>query len=155
MGTVISMGKNADIESPLSELDRDAVWDWWGVDLQDMTRMPQTVEAAKECLWRWQGGEYIRAWGGKPAPGDLERLESIAAGHGDPTGKPVPDPLPDRPRGRAIDWTKKPVIKWPSFYRGFWRWPARRRWMRWKKEEWLMYGVSGYNGPRTWHRRIR
>lgn len=69
---------------PLSGLDRDRVWREWGIDLQDTTRMADDPEWAQECLWRWRGGEYIRGpRHHRPAPGDLERLESIAAGHGD------------------------------------------------------------------------
>lgn len=66
---------------PLSGLDRDRVWREWGIDLQDTTRMADDPEWAQECLWRWRGGEYIRGpRHHRPAPGDLERLESIAAG---------------------------------------------------------------------------
>lgn len=42
--------------------------------------MADDPEWAQECLWRWRGGEYIRGLRHhRPAPGDLERLESIAA----------------------------------------------------------------------------
>lgn len=65
--------------TPLSGLDRDRVWREWGIDLQDATRMADDPEWAQECLWRWRGGEYIRGLRHhRPAPGDLERLESMA-----------------------------------------------------------------------------
>lgn len=81
---------NEDGTTPLSGLDRDRVWREWGIDLQDTTRMADDPEWAQECLWRWRGGEYIRGLRHhRPAPGDLERLESIAAGHGDPRTVPA------------------------------------------------------------------
>lgn len=101
--------------TPLSGLDRDRVWREWGIDLQDTTRMADDPEWAQECLWRWRGGEYIRSpRHHRPAPGDLERLESIAAGHGDPTGKEHPDPLPAGTGGdrawECIDWSEPPLV---------------------------------------------
>ena len=144
--------------TPLSGLDRDRVWREWGIDLQDTTRMADDPEWAQECLWRWRGGEYIRSpRHHRPAPGDLERLESIAAGHGDPTGKEHPDPLPAGTGGdrawECIDWSEPPLV--PSQYfpgvRG--RLWERRRLARLKRS-WLDDGAYGYDGPREWHPHI-
>lgn len=104
-----------DETTPLSGLGRDRVWREWGIDLQDTTRMADDPEWAQECLWRRRGGEYIRGpRHHRPATGDLERLESIAAGHGDPTGKEHPDPPPagtggDRAWG-CIDRSGPPLV---------------------------------------------
>lgn len=143
---------------PLARLDREKVWREWGVDLQDTTRMPRNAEEAEECLWRWRGGEYIRSlYHNRPAPGDLERIESIATGHGDPTGREHPDPLPDNPAGdrshEYIDWSELPLepVQWFAGPRGrFWE---RRRLARLRRS-WLEDGAYGYDGPREWHRRI-
>ena len=69
--------------TPPSGLDRDRVWREWGIDPQDATRMADDPEWAQERLWRRRGGECIRdPRHHRPAPGDLERLESIADGQG-------------------------------------------------------------------------
>lgn len=105
-----------DETAPLSGLDRDRGWREWGIDLQDTTRMADDPEWAQECLWRRRGGEYIRGLRHhRPAPGDLERLESIAAGHGDPTGKEHPDPplVPARylPGVRGRLWERRRLAR--------------------------------------------
>lgn len=144
--------------APLSGLDRDRVWREWGIDLQDTTRMADDPEWAQECLWRWRGGEYIRGLRHhRPAPGDLERLESIAAGHGDPTGKGHPDPPPAGTGGdrawECIDWSEPPLV--PARYlpgvRG--RLWERRRLARLKRSR-PDDGAYGHDGPREWHPRI-
>ncbi|MGR4741853.1 hypothetical protein [Bifidobacterium adolescentis] len=144
--------------TPLSGLDRDRVWREWGIDLQDTTRMADDPEWAQECLWRWRGGEYIRGLRHhRPAPGDLERLESIAAGHGDPTGKEHPDPLPAGTGGdrawECIDWSEPPLVPaqyFPGVRGRLWE---RRRLARLKRSR-LDDGAYGYDGPREWHPRI-
>lgn len=147
--------ERSSVESPLSVLDRDEVWYWWGVDLCDASRMPRTAEQARKCLWRWRGGEYVRDRSTRLAPGDLERLESIAAGHGDPTGDSGHEPPTGKPRSvrRCIDWSKPPVRPMPTFpgLRGWiWEWRLERR----TRGNWLRHGVPGYTGPREWHRVI-
>ena len=95
---------------------RESIWYWWGVDLQDMSRLPQDPRVAQYCLHAY----VTRKWGRvRAAPGDLWRLANIALGYGDPTGKPHPDPMfppdipvPDPPEwARVIDWTRKPPRK--------------------------------------------
>lgn len=77
--------------TPPSGPDRDRVRREWGIDPQDTTRMADDPEWARKRLWRRRGGECIRGpRHHRPAPDDLERLESIAAGHGDPTAKGIP-----------------------------------------------------------------
>lgn len=127
--------------TPLSGLDRDRVWREWGIDLRGTTRMADDPEWAQERLWRRRGGGYIRGpRHHRPAPGDLELLESIAAGHGDPTW------------GR-IDWSKPPTAPtryFPGVRGRLWE---RRRLARLKRS-WLDDGAYGYDGPREWHPHI-
>lgn len=118
-----------DETAPLSGLDRDRVWREWGIDLQDTTRMAD----------------------------DLERLESIAAGHGDPTGKGHPDPPPAGTGGdrawECIDWSEPPLVPaqyFPGVRGRLWE---RRRLVRLRRS-WLDDGAYGYDGPREWHPHI-
>lgn len=144
--------------TPPSGPDRDRVRREWGIDPQDTTRMADDPEWARKRLWRRRGGECIRGpRHHRPAPGDLERLESIAAGHGDPTGKEHPDPLPAGTGGdrawECIDWSEPPLVP-PQYFPGvrgrLWE---RRRLARLKRS-WLDDGAYGYDGPREWHPHI-
>ena len=67
--------------TPPSGPDRDRVRREWGIDPQDTTRMADDPDWARKRLWRRRGGECIRGpRHHRPAPDDLERLESIGAG---------------------------------------------------------------------------
>lgn len=119
--------------------DRDRVRREWGIDPQDTTRMADDPEWARKRLWRRRGGECIRGpRHHRPAPGDLERLESIAAGHGDPTGKGHPDP------------PLVPARYLPGVRGRLWE---RRRLARLKRSR-PDDGAYGHDGPREWHPRI-
>lgn len=125
--------------TPPSGPDRDRVRREWGIDPQDTARMADDPEWARKRLWRRRGGECIRGpRHHRPAPGDLERLESIAAGHGDPTGKGHPDP------------PLVPARYLPGVRGRLWE---RRRLARLKRS-WPDDGAYGHDGPREWHPRI-
>lgn len=144
--------------TPPSGPDRDRVWREWGIDPQDATRMADDPEWARERLWRRRVGECIRGpRRRRPAPGDLERLESIAAGHGDPTGKGHPNPPPAGTGGdrawECIDRSEPPLVParcLPDVRGRLWE----RRRLACLKRSRPDDGAYGHDGPREWHPRI-
>lgn len=99
-------------------MGRDEIYVETGVDIQDMTRLPQDPREARRALSRYRH----RRWDNiPPAPGDLWRLTCIALGRGDPSGCPAPGPLPETDKMTRLLW--KDVIDWRSLPHG--RFPHR------------------------------
>ena len=97
-------------------VSREDIYRTYGLDLQDMTYIPESQDDAVTALMLYRGGQRMY---GISFPGDLWRLSEIALGHGDPTGKEKPDPLPEidmnaiRRPTRFTDW-KGEVRRWRS-----------------------------------------
>lgn len=88
---------------------REEIYLRTGIDLQDKARF-QWVGKRRNAVRRL-AMYRLGIWHGiSPAPGDLWRLSCIAKGLGDPTGRNVPDPLPEVSEANAEEWPR--VVNW-------------------------------------------